>query len=221
MWKTFTATTTAFLATMSMTKVYAAPTSTSAFVNGMHIVKPTVENFPPGIDGILYGFPDSKIGGLIVEGPFPYHNGPAVWNGGKDPWGAYGLISAAGKFDKQRKQCTPVPPNSPFAKSKLKAVPLTNGASLCMIGCDLQEVNATGVDPCGIGSIDGPTNSPMSCFDVGPGFAGGFGVCGYNCTALHPKEQVPCYNASDIQECNIYCDTRKFPPATNVTLSLL
>eukprot|EP00943_MAST-04B_sp_MAST-4B-sp1_P004806 g4806.t1 len=170
-------------------------------------------NFPPGIDNVLYGFPDKNIGGLIVEGPFPYHNGPAVWNNGEDPWGAYGLIAAAGSY--KNNECESVPTISPFAKSKLKPVPLTNGSPLCLIGCNLTEVNATGVDPCKIGSIDGPTNSPMSCFDVGPGFAGGFGVCGYNCSAFvgtNHKELQTC-TKDDITKCSIYCDSRTFPTA--------
>ena len=52
------------------------------FIDG--VVK--VNDFPPGIDGVLYGYPDGKIGGLIVEGPFPYKHGPAVWDDGKNPW---------------------------------------------------------------------------------------------------------------------------------------
>ena len=213
---------TTFTLLLLVTFVNAKSIKTSEFKNGMQNIEPTLENFPPGIDGILYGQPDQKIGGLIVEGPFPYHNGPAVWNGGKNPWGAYGLINAAGSLDRKTKDCPPVPPNSPFAKSKLKPVPLTNGASLCLIGCNLEEVNSTGVDPCNIGSIDGPTNSPMSCFDVGPGFAGGYGVCGFNCTAFHAKELVPC-SASDIGKgiCSIYCDSRNFPSAaTNMTVGI-
>jgi hypothetical protein len=171
-------------------------------------------DFPPGIDGILYGYPDNKIGGLIVEGPFPYNNNtPAVWNDGQDPWGAYGLIVAAGKY--QNKMCEAVPDNSPFAHSKLKPVPLSQGSLQCMIGCNLTEVAATGVDPCHVGSIQSPTNSPMSCFDVGPGFASKWGVCGYNCTALQSKSTSvlkPC-SKSDLGKglCNLYCDTRTFP----------
>ena len=59
----------------------------------------------------------------------------------------------------------------------------------------------TGVDPCNIGSIDDPTNSPMSCYDVGPGFAGGFGVCGYNCTAMQ-IDREPC-EKDHIDKCYI------------------
>ena len=42
---------------------------------------------PPGYNK-TYGYPDG-IGGLIVEGPFPYHNGPPSWSEA-NPTGAYG-----------------------------------------------------------------------------------------------------------------------------------
>ena len=65
------------------------------------------------------------------------------------------------------------------------------------------------------GSIDGPTDSPMSCFDVGPGFAGGWGLCGYNCTAFNvaeSKSQGKLVYCRDIgPSCDIACDTRNFP----------
>ena len=44
----------------------------SAFKNGM------LQVFPPGIDGQLYGYPDDKIGGMIIEGPFPYLGLPNI-----------------------------------------------------------------------------------------------------------------------------------------------
>ncbi len=180
----------------------------TSFVHGMAKVR----DFPPGIDGEVYGYPDGKVGGLIVEGPFPYKNGPPVWDNGKNLLGAYGLIAAAGSFKGEDKVCTAVPVNSPFAKSKLHPVPLTNGEKLCLIGCNLTEVIKTGNNPCSIGSIDSPTHSPMACYDVGPGFAGGYGVCGYNCTVFQ-ADGSPCA-PSDIGNCSIYCDTRTFPNAT-------
>jgi hypothetical protein len=178
----------------------------SAFKNGM------LQVFPPGIDGQLYGYPDDKIGGMIIEGPFPYENGPLVWSK-TNITGAYGLINAAANLVDGK--CPPIPSTHPLFKSGLQPVPFTNGANNCQIGCNLTEISQTGVDPCKPGSIDGPTDSPMSCFDVGPGFAGGWGLCGYNCTALNynaSKSQGKLVYCRDINSsCNIACDTRNFP----------
>ena len=168
---------------------------------------------PPGYNE-TYGYPDG-IGALIIEGPFPYKNGPAIWSD-KTRWGAYALINAAASLTKGG-QCPKVPKDSPFAGSKLNPVPLTNGAKLCMIGCNLTEVKSSGEDPCSVGSVADPSNSPMSCFDVGPGFAGGWGLCGYNCTALEPKTRpaTPCSKADLGGDCSLYCDTRAFPSISN------
>ena len=131
-----------------------------------------------------YGFPDG-IGGMIVEVPFPYDGGPEIWSD-DDPWGAYGMISAAGKYNGS--SCEPIPQDSPFyGSSEVQPQQLTNGITvLCMLGCDLDAVKKTGVDPCKVGSVteEGLSNSPYSCFDNGSGFMGGWGTCGYNCTAF-------------------------------------
>jgi hypothetical protein len=161
-----------------------------------------------------YGYPDG-IGGLIVEGPFPYKNGPSVWSP-STPWGAYGMIVAAGKF--REGKCDPLPADSPFAVSPAQhPVEMTNGENLCLLACNKSEVEATGVDPCHAGSLTNPllSNSVMSCFDLGPGTAGGDGgACGYNCTALAKNETMePCTDVGK-QSCALYCDTRTFPPAS-------
>ena len=164
---------------------------------------------PPGYNE-TYGYPDG-IGGLIVEGPFPYKNGPPVWTNSTLS-GAYGLLNAPGRYTNG--ECDAVPASSPFYKSDLKPVPLTDGLKDCLIGCNLTQVSETGHDPCHVGSVTYPTNSPMSCFDVGPGFAGGWGVCGYNCTAYHAKAKtlIPCTQADiGAGKCDIFCDTRTFP----------
>ena len=171
---------------------------------------------PPGGYNETYGYPDG-IGGLIIEGPFPYKNGPATWNqpGGKvDGFGAYGLIVAPGKVTNGK--CTPLPADSPFVGSANQPVPLTDGANACLVGCNISDIERTGVDPCHAGNVGPPhSNSPMSCFDVGPGMAGGFGLCGYNCSAFqaHPSasgEPVPCDKAN-FGKCFIWCDSRTFP----------
>ena len=167
----------------------------------------------PGGYNETYGYPDG-IGGLITEGPFPYKNGPLVWDSGNNPWGAYGLILAPGILHKDGR-CDAIPSDSVFSGGNLKPVALTNGLKDCMLGCNISHVSATGDDPCIIGSVSDTTNSPMRCYDVGPGFAGGWGVCGYNCTVFNPKSTdklEPC-NQSDIGNCYIYCDSRTFPTA--------
>ena len=171
---------------------------------------------PPGYNE-TYGYPDG-IGGMIVEGPFPYHKGPPSWSEA-NPTGAYGMILAAGTLSTGG-ECTPLPKDSPFVGSaKVKPVPLTNSLKNCLLGCPLAEVNATGVDPCHAGDMSDPSNSPMGCYDLGPGTVQGGGACGYNCSAWQYKRTdklVPCHNQSEISLCMIYCDSRTFPTKTAV-----
>ena len=187
----------------------------------VYTVKPSkdskeIEAVPPGYDE-LYGYP-STIGGLIIEGPFPYKNGPPVWTPDTIS-GAYGLIDAAGDAKTIGGKCPPVPSDSPFANSTdVHPVQLTNGLTNCLLGCNLTKVKTTGIDPCRVGSIGPPlSNSIMSCFDVGPGMAGGYGVCGYNCTAFvssRTDELVYCTQEDfGKSACLIYCDSRTFPTA--------
>lgn len=169
--------------------------------------------FPAGINE-TYGYPDG-VNALIVEGPFAYPKGPATWSN-STPWGAYGMIIIPGKSTHGK--CDPIPADSPFAKSGLLPAEMTNGGTQCLLSCNTTEVELTGVDPCHAGSIDSPTNSVMSCFNLGPGTAGGGGgACGYNCSAFvgaRTDELVPCH-AEDISKgaCNIFCDSRTFPAA--------
>ena len=158
-----------------------------------------------------YGYPDG-VGALIIEGPFPYNNGPSTWSD-ENRWGAYGLIDIPG-VPSQDGKCPPVPADSPFATSStVRPVPMTNGLHDCMLGCNISAVGATGVDPCHAGS--GFAGTIMSCFDVGPGMAGGYGVCAYNCSAFqsaHKDKRVPC-GKDDIGKglCSIFCDPRALP----------
>jgi hypothetical protein len=183
------------------------------------VVKVTPDVYEePGYDE-LYGYP-STIGGLIIEGPFAYKNGPPVWTPDTIT-GAYGLIDAAGDAKTIGGKCPSVPTDSPFANSKdVYPVQLTNGLTSCLLGCNLTQVKNTGVDPCRIGSIGAPlSNSIMSCYDVGPGMAGGYGVCGYNCTAfVQSRTDKLVYCTQDDfgkGACAIYCDSRTFPTANN------
>ena len=173
---------------------------------------------PPGYNE-TYGYPDG-IGGLIIEGPLPYKNGPSSYSEPDNLLGAYGLIMAPGSKDAHG-NCDPLPKDSPFQNTKLFPVPFNNGLETCQIGCNITEVEETGVDPCHVGDIGSPySNSPMSCFNIGS-MAGGYGVCGYNCTALQYAETeklVGC-TQDDIGsgKCFIYCDSRTFPTEAQPT----
>ncbi len=89
-----------------------------------------------------------------------------------------------------------------------------------MIGCNMTVVSNGGSDPCNIGSITSPSNSPMSCWDIGT-MAGGYGVCAYNCSALVPDANplTPC-SEGNLQNgtCAVYCDTRTFPNSSSLVL---
>lgn len=180
---------------------------------GMKVISSSKSDpIPPSINE-TYGYPDG-IGGVIIEGPFPYKNGPSCWSDPDNLWGAYGLISVGGSLDDQGK-CTPLPKDSPFVDTNLHPVPLNNGLNICQLGCNLTEVQQTGVDPCHLGDLTTPySNSPMSCWDIGS-MAGGYGVCAYNCTSFQVAETeklVPCTN-DDLMggKCAVYCDSRTFP----------
>lgn len=176
-------------------------------------------NAPGGYNG-TYGYPDG-IGGLIVEGSFPYKNGPPVWSE-STPMGAYGMIIAPGTLKGSIKSgtCTPIPDASPYAKAGLHPVPITNTMKDCLVGCNISEITQTGVDPCHAADVHDPTNSVASCFDLGPGTVQGAGACGYNCTLLQPKlsdkGELQTCDRDDIAagKCNIFCDTRTFPNST-------
>lgn len=123
------------------------------------------------------------------------------------------MLIAPGTFTKHS-GCTAVPASSPFAG--MKPVKLTNGVHDCLIGCNTSEVKRTGKDPCRVGSVSAPlSNSPMSCFDLGPGTVAGAGACGYNCSLLVGHTNggpIPCSKADlDAGKCLVYCDTRTFP----------
>ena len=68
-----------------------APIAKSVFAIPRGFGSPRLSS-PPGGYNETYGYPDG-IGGLIVEGPFPYKNGPAVWSD-DTPWGAFGYVAS-------------------------------------------------------------------------------------------------------------------------------
>eukprot|EP00937_MAST-01D_sp_MAST-1D-sp2_P006429 g6429.t1 len=179
-----------------------APVPFTGVPGSMHVVQGEL----PGGYNQTYGYPDG-IGGLIIEGPLPNTNFP-LWSD-KNRWGAAGMIIAPGKFDKNRK-CDAVPASSPFAGQE--PVKLTNGVNDCLIGCNTTQVKLTGKDPCRAGSLSAPlSNSPMSCFDLGPGTVAGAGACGYNCSII-TAGGAPCSQKDrDVGDCFINCDSRTFP----------
>ena len=170
---------------------------------------------PPGYDEV-YGYPEN-IGGLIIEGPFPYQNGPDVWSN-DNVLGAYGLIDAAGSIDSDG-QCTPVPDDSPFAGSKdVKPVRFKEMRS-CALACSPEAIAGGAPDPCDAGSLNDPSlsNSKMSCFSIGNMLTQGYtGMCGYNCTALDPTSttELKGCDSDNMSTCLIYCDSRTFPTVT-------
>lgn len=118
------------------------------------------------------------------------------------------MLIVPGTFDKTT-GCTPLPADSPFAKTTNRPLHMTDGDNQCLVACNKTEVEATGVDPCHVGSLTGPTlsNSQMSCFDLGPGTAGGGGgACGYNCSLIQTGG-APCTDRAT-QQCGLLCDTR-------------
>ena len=173
---------------------------------------------PPGYDEV-YGYPED-IGGLIIEGPFPYENGPSI-RSDDNLFGAYGLIDAAASIVDG--VCMAVPEDSPFAGSKDVLPMRLKQIDSCVLACDPDAIEAGAADPCDAGSLNDPSlsNSKMSCFKIGNMITEGYtGMCGYNCTAFHSDSTDTlkgCTTAdlSDIySDCLIYCDSRTFPTAT-------
>lgn len=165
-----------------------------------------------------YMWPDHHPA-LIVEGPDAYPNGPHVWSNGS-AWnesGAYAFTMNApsGKADAD---CPPLPSNTTFDVSKVWPISLReHGVEMdsCVLACNWTQVASGAPDPCLPGSVNRPDVAvPMRCYWGGPGWLHGphLGVCGYNCTALHPTSGAPC-DQDDVEQgvCLIYCDPRIMP----------
>lgn len=185
------------------------------FVSAVPIARPVTYSDPAHE---IYGwgpmYPNTSLGGLIVEGPFPYKNGPAIWN---DTFtsGAYGWVWLTTQSDTD-KGCPPIPANLAVDhKSVLGPYTLKQHGSgelnQCFIGCNITLIEEGGKDPCTGATVHtraGP--EPMSCFFGGPGFTGDatLGICGFNCTArLQTPPHDFCHDA-DLRagKCYIYCD---------------
>ena len=173
---------------------------------------------PPGYDEV-YGYPEN-IGGLIVEGPFPYENGPSI-RSDDNLLGAYGLIEAAAST--LDGVCMAVPDDSPFSGSKDVLPARLKQSQSCVLACNPDDIEAGAPDPCDAGSLNDPSlsNSKMSCFKIGDMITQGYtGMCGYNCTALDSTstDTLKGCTSDDINggnpNCMIYCDSRTFPTAT-------
>ena len=181
----------------------------------------------PGVDE-NYGYPYT-VGGLIVEGPFNYTNGPTVWPDGGG-FGAYGIVAVAPSGYRKDADCPAVPDDSPLkpleGEGAVKPFSLFSAQTpldLCMLSCNKTAV-ALGVvaDPCAAGGITDPSISPMGCYDLGESMAPGpdMGVCGYNCTVLHMGVEgaaAPCtqedMDGGNWDDCGLYCDSTTFPGA--------
>ena len=177
----------------------------------------------PGVDE-NYGYPYT-VGGLIVEGPFNYTNGPTVWPDGGG-FGAYGLITVAPSGYKKDADCPAVPDDSPLkplegdALKPFSLFSIQTPLDMCMLSCNKTAVALGRDDPCAAGSITDPSVSPMSCYDLGSMAPPDMGVCGYNCTALHMDIEdvaTPCtqedMDNGNWDDCALYCDSTTFPGA--------
>jgi hypothetical protein len=165
-----------------------------------------------------YGFPNHGPGGLIVEGPVYYNNGPKVWGpGSENETYAFTMLAQSGKTDEECPS-PPLPSNnswSPGANSRVISL-RSHGEPIsdCVIACNWTEVSESGIDPCNVGSIVSPVFASYSCYYGGPGWLKGkdLGVCGFNCSARHVVGGAFCTDA-DIKAglCDVYCDPRNFP----------
>ena len=83
-----------------------------------------------------------------------------------------------------------------------------------MLGCNKTKVKETGDDPCSAGSITEPSNSMMSCYDIGGMVPTDLGVCGYNCSLVKADAYdsdilVQCTEGDlNASNCVVNCDTR-------------
>lgn len=132
------------------------------------------------IDPCNYGWNNNNSNppacrGTITEGCASYHNGPACWNNGENPKGAYGWINL-GKMANTSAECPPIPaqgigellgPKTPlFPRSMADALTPPVGSNLCFLACNISEVMRTGVDPCNKGSI--PAGKPLPSWLLPP-----------------------------------------------------
>jgi len=164
-----------------------------------------------------YGWPDEKPS-LIIEGCAPYTNGPTCWSDA-DKSAAYGFTAntVQGTFPKDS-DCPPIPPSLGLDPTQVFPISFSKhnepAINQCIIGCNITEVQRTGVDPCKKGSITSPVSVAMGCFWGGPGFLtpAGLGVCAYVCQVYNPNTNKFC-NSTEVgaHECFISCDPRSWP----------
>jgi len=168
-----------------------------------------------------YGFPNRGPGGLIIEGPVGYQNGPKVWTpGSEDGAYAFTMLAQPGKSDAECK--APLPSNGSSWTPGAHAKPFSlrshgEPISDCVIGCNWTDVSLSGIDPCNAGSIETPVTAIYSCYYGGKSWLkdDDLGVCGFNCSVRHIVGGSFCSDA-DIKAglCDIYCDPRDFPVGT-------
>lgn len=172
--------------------------------------------YPPGIVNSTYGYPDG-VGALIIENPFPYKGGPAIWTGnnGSSEEGAVALL-LRGPQGKKDADCAPMPKDFPLANSGVRpfVIDKAEHQTICGLACD-KSAAASGKDPCSAASITEPSNSVMSCYDIGSMAPPGHGVCGYNCSfwLKNPSRHGCSKEENDKGLCVWTCDTRQVPGA--------
>ena len=131
------------------------------------VASPSPPAYPPGIVNSTYGYPD-HVGALIIENPFPYKGGPAIWSGnGSSDEGAMALM-LRGPQGKKDADCAPMPKDFPLASSGVRpfVIDKAEHQTICGLACD-KSAAASGNDPCSAASITSPSNSVMSCYDIG------------------------------------------------------
>ena len=103
-------------------------------------------------------------GGLIVEGCAQYPGGPSCWGTPPNatvPNGSYGWIVLGFKAN-HTADCPAIPTDgigsvlgadTPLYPVSLKEALTQDGQPLCVLACNISEVERTGIDPCNKGTI--------------------------------------------------------------------
>ena len=116
-------------------------------------------------------------GGLITEGCAQYPRGPTCWGSppnATDKTGSYGWIML-GPHANHSADCPAIPADgigsvlgadTPLFPVSLKEALTQDGLPICVLACNISEVQRTGVDPCNKGTI--AANSPLPAWLLPP-----------------------------------------------------
>jgi len=116
-------------------------------------------------------------GGIIIEGCAQYPRGPTCWGSppnATDKTGSYGWIALGPKANHSA-DCPAIPASgigsalgadTPLFPVSLKEALTQDGLPICVLACNISEVQRTGVDPCNKGTI--AANSPLPAWLLPP-----------------------------------------------------